>query len=172
LPFAGVDASGNDIYQNQDGSLVYTDGSAATRADIACNCGACRGTPCSPRTCGTTDQPPHAVSTSGASGGPIGGGSGGGSSKSSGGSSPAPTSRANNPANCTASKLTSAMSKLGSTITSLLSGGTRVPAGTIQPGQKIPVATAPMSSNTFLLILVVFGGLLLWLSFGHKAEGG
>ena len=82
LPFAGIDASGNDIYQNQDGSLVYTDGSAATRADIACNCGACRGTPCSPRTCGSTDQPPSArpSASGGSAGAPSGGGSGGGGS--------------------------------------------------------------------------------------------
>jgi len=150
----------------QDGSLVYTDGSPATRADIACNCGACRGTPCSPRTCGTTDQPPHGTATS--TGGGSGGGSGGGIAKSSGGSKPAPTSRAN-PITCVASKLTSAMSRLGSTVASLLSGGKRVNAGSTLPGQAIPTATTPMSSNTFLLILVIFGGLLLVMSFGHKA---
>lgn len=167
LPFAGIDASGNDIYQMQDGSLVYTDGSPATRADIACNCGACAGTPCSPFSCGSTDQPPHASKTSGGS---SGSGSGGGAGSGSGSAKPAggtPSKTA--PVNCLATKLTAAMGKLGSTLTSMLSGGTRIPARNVLPGQAIPAATSPMSANTFLLILVVFGGLLLVLSFGHKA---
>jgi hypothetical protein len=66
--------------------------------------------------------------------------------------------------------LTQAMSKLGSTITSMLTGGTRVPAGAVVPGQRIPTANSAMSSNTFLLILIIFGGLLLFMSFGHKAQ--
>lgn len=160
LPFAGTDSSGNDIYQMQDGSLVYTDGSAATRADIACNCGACRGTPCSPRTCGSTDQPPSAKNTGGSPGAPMGGGSGGGSAKPSGGKS--------NPQTCMLSKLTQSMGKLGSTMASLLTGGSKVPAKTVIPGQKIPAASSPISSTAFLLILVVFGGLLLFMAFGHK----
>jgi hypothetical protein len=167
LPFAGIDASGNDIYQMQDGSLVYTDGSPATQADIACNCGACAGTPCSPRTCGSTDQAPHATKTSGGS---SGGGSGSGSGGGSGSAKPAGGSTAPKPTCCLATKLTQAMSKLGSTITSMLTGGTRVPAGAVVPGQRIPTANSAMSSNTFLLILIIFGGLLLFMSFGHKAQ--
>jgi hypothetical protein len=164
LPFAGTDGNGNEIYQNQDGTLVYSDGSPATRADIACNCGACRGTPCSPRTCGTSDQPPHGNAS--APGGPSGGGSGGGSAKPAGGT-PTKTS----PTNCLASKLSQAMNHFGSTLASLLSGGKTTTAANVLPGQKMAVAAAPMSSNTFLLILIVIGGLLLWLTFGHKPEG-
>jgi hypothetical protein len=163
LPFAGTDDNGNDIYQNSDGSLVYSDGSPATRGDIACNEGACRGTPCSPRTCGSTDQPPASGGGGKAAGAPQGGGSGGGTAKPSGGAS--------NPTNSQATALTQAMSKLGSMITSLMSGGNRVPAKNVLPGQKISGTVAPMSANTFLLVVLIVGGLLLWLTFGHKPEG-
>jgi hypothetical protein len=161
LPFAGTDGNGNEIYQMPDGTLVYSDGSPATRGDIACNQGACKGTPCSPRTCGTSDQPPKAGACNTPSkGAPIGGGSGGGSAKASGGSS--------NPNLLTASKLSQAMNRFGSTISSLFGGGTTASAHQVLPGQKPVAVTAPMSSNTFLLILVVVGGLLLWMAFGHK----
>lgn len=165
LPYVGQDESGNEIYQNSDGSLTYSDGSPATRADIAYNCGACRGTPCSPMTCGTTDQPPRATrgsSSCKSSGSPLGGGSGGGSAKSSGGQARC------TPANCQASKLTQAMSKLGSTITSLLSGGTAVAQKSIVAGQAVPKKNVAVSPNTYLLIIIVVGALLLWLAFGHK----
>jgi hypothetical protein len=163
LPYAGMDGNGNEIYQNKDGSLVYSDGSPATQGDIACNQGACVCTPCSPRTCGSTDQPPNANGSGKAAGAPQGGGSGGGTAKPAGGST--------NPQNCAVSKLSQAMNRFGSTLSNLLAGGKKnTAAGTI-PGQKVPVAVAPMSSNTFLLILVVIGGLLLWLAFGHKPEG-
>jgi hypothetical protein len=47
--YAGKDAGGNEIYQKCDGSLVYSDGSAASQSDIACNQGACVGTVCNPQ---------------------------------------------------------------------------------------------------------------------------
>jgi hypothetical protein len=165
LPYAGQDANGNDIYQNPDGSLRYTDGSPATRADIAYNCGACQGTPCSPMKCGTTDQPPHAGSAS--AGSPSGGGSGGGSAKSAQGQ-PRATQ------NCQASKLTAAMNKFGSSIASLFAGGSSVPAKSVIPGQAVAqTKVAAITPNTYLLIVLVVGGLLLWLVFGHArtAEG-
>jgi hypothetical protein len=59
--YAGKDANGNEIYQKCDGSLVYSDGSPATRCDITCNCGACAGTVCNSPLCNpqcvTTAQP-------------------------------------------------------------------------------------------------------------------
>lgn len=44
LRYAGQDSSGNEIYQRSDGSLVYSDGSAANENDIVCTDGACSGT--------------------------------------------------------------------------------------------------------------------------------
>jgi hypothetical protein len=162
--FAGTDANCNEIYQRPDGTLVYSDGSPATRCDIQCNEGACKGTvcnPCSPRHCGTTDQPPKAgAKSTPSSGAPSGGGSGGGTAKPSGGAS--------NPS-CTKAQtqLTQAMSRLGSTISSLLAGGTK--ANTVLAGQKPPASTGTgISSNMFLLIIVIVGGLLLVMAFGHK----
>lgn len=51
LAYAGKDANGNEIYQKSCGGLVYSDGSQATQADIACNEGACVGTVCNPPVC-------------------------------------------------------------------------------------------------------------------------
>lgn len=161
LPYAGMDGNGNEIYQAADGSLVYSDGSPATQGDIACNQGSCVGTPCSPRTCGTSDQPP---SSSGGkvAGAPTGGGSGGGTAKPSGGPS--------NPKCSSASALSQAMNRFGSTIASLLGGGRKTAAANILPGQKVPVGTGPMSANTFLLVVIIIGALLLWMAFGHKPQ--
>jgi hypothetical protein len=161
LAYAGQDANGNDIYQNPDGSLRYADGSPATRADIAYNCGACACTPCSPHTCGTSCQPPEAGSTNKSStGGPSGGGSGGGSAKPSGGAS--------NPKCTQLSKLSQAMNKLGSTVASLFSGGKPVPTGQVIPGQKVQKANTAISPNSYLLLIIIGGALLLFLAFGHK----
>lgn len=61
LAYAGKDSNGNEIYQRVDGSLIYSDGSPATQADIACNEGACAGTVCNPPLCNpqcvSTNQP-------------------------------------------------------------------------------------------------------------------
>lgn len=159
LPFAGTDANGNDIYQQPDGSLVYTDGTPATRADIAYNCGACAGTPCSPTTAGNATP---FLNAGGKCSGPKGGGSGagssgGGGSKGSGGQ-------------C-ASKLSQMMNRFGSALTSLLSGGTKVPQKNVLPGQTVVKPATALSSNTFLLVLIVAGILLLFLAFGHKPVG-
>jgi hypothetical protein len=162
LPFAGVDENNNDIYMKPDGSLVYSDGSLANRCDISCNECACKGTPCSPRTCGSTDQPPKASSKATA-GAPQGGGSGGGTSKPSGGAS--------NPPKCTQmSQLSNTMAKLGSTLTALMTGGQKTAAlGT--PTKATLAPAMPISSNTFLLVIIVVGGLLLAFAFGHKPTG-
>lgn len=160
LPYAGMDSSGNDIYQNPDGSLRYADGSPATRADIAYNCGACRSTPCSPHTCGTTDQPPCANSRGRSSGAPSGGGSGGGTAKPSGGAS--------NPRCTQLSKLSQAMNRFGASITSLLAGGRRTASKNVLPGQKVPAGSTAISPNSYLLVVVIVGVLLLVLAFGHK----
>jgi len=158
--YAGMDGNGNEIYQMTDGSLVYGDGSPATQADIACNEGACKGTICNPNP------------TPGSGAAPRGGNSGGGTSPASGGGGkPSGQPPAKSATNCQQTKLTAAMSKLGSTITSLLTGGKRVPAKKVLPGQTAPATTLGMSPNTFLLVIVVVGGLLLWMAFGHKPEG-
>jgi hypothetical protein len=158
LPYAGQDSSGNAIYQKSDGSLVYSDGSSATRCDIAYNNGACAGTPCSPLTQGTTDTAPCASGKGKSAGAPQGGGSGGGTAAPAGGKS--------NPKNTCSSKLSQAMNRFGSTIASLLSGGNK---GKVIAGQPLPKATAtPISSNAFLLIILIVGGLLLMMAFGHK----
>jgi hypothetical protein len=167
LPFAGVDSSGNEIYQKTCGGLVYSDGSTATRADITCNCCACKGTmctPCSPRKCGSTDQPPKGVCGKS----PQGGGSGSGSAKSSTGCGAKPHCSGTKQA----SALSSAMNRFGSAITSLLGGGQKVSTAQVLPGQKAPAKqNAPMSSNTYLLIIVIVGVLLLVMAFGHKPTG-
>jgi len=64
--------------------------------------------------------------------------------------------------------LTQAMGKLGSTIASLLKGGKTVPASAIRPGQAVPQSVGPMSTNTFLFVLLIVGALLLVMAFGHK----
>jgi hypothetical protein len=162
LPYAGMDDSGNDIYQQDDGSLVYADGSPATQCDISCNEGACACTPCSPHSSGSTDQPPRAGKSNKASsaGAPQGGGSGGGTAKPSGGAS--------NPKCSQMTKLTQAMSKFGASITGLLTGGKKSPQSNVLPGQKVVGSTTAVSSNTFLLVILVVGGLLLVMAFGHK----
>ena len=165
LPFAGTDANGNDIYQNPDGSLTYSDGSPATRADIACNCGACKCTPCSPGTCGASDTPPHASAASG----PIGGGSGAGTAKpSAGGAKTGIPIGTANAGTCAISKLSSSMNKLGTSITSLLTGGTRTVAGAVLPGQTVQKTNTVLTPNSYLLVVLIVGALLLVLAFGHK----
>jgi hypothetical protein len=166
LPYAGADENGNDIYMNPNGSLTYADGSPATRADIAYNCGACSCTPCSPTTSGETDPSPRGGSRGGGGspGAPQGGGSGGGTAKPLGGQS--------NPKCTQVSKLSQTVSKLGATMASLLTGGQKTTATKVLPGQKVgTVAPSAISSNSFLLIIVIVGGLLLFMAFGHKAEG-
>jgi hypothetical protein len=55
---------------------------------------------------------------------------------------------------------------------SLLTGGQKTTATKVLPGQKVgTVAPSAISSNSFLLIIVIVGGLLLFMAFGHKAEG-
>jgi hypothetical protein len=164
LPFAGTDANGNDIYQNPDGSLTYSDGSPATRSDIACNCGACIGTPCSPHTCGTTCQPPSSCGGGKSAGAPQGGGSGGGTAKPSAGQ----TIGKSNPPCTQMAKLTAAMSRFGSSITSLLTGGKAAAAKNVLPGQRIAKSNVALTPNSYLLVILIVGGLLLFLAFGHK----
>lgn len=160
--FAGTDSNCNEIYQLEDGSLVYGDGSPATQADIACNEGACKGTICNP----------SGIPGSGAA--PRGGNSGSGSSPSSGGGSGLggggkPSGQPpKDKAKCQQNKLTAAMSKLGATLTGLLTGGKKVPARKVLPGQTVQASVMGMSPNSFLLVIIVVGGMLLWMAFGHK----
>lgn len=69
------------------------------------------------------------------------------------------------------SKLTQAMTKFGSSITSLLTGGKNVPVKKVLPGQAVQASTFGMSPNTFLLVVIIVGGLLLFMAFGHRPEG-
>ena len=164
LPFAGTDGNGNDIYQMSCGKLIYSDGSAATQGDIACNCGACKGTVCSPRTCGSTTQPPQAkASGSGGAGSPAGGGSGSGSAKSAG------SKAACNALNSQLTALQKAMSGLGSTMTSLLTGGKTVKTGTngVIKASPVSASSCTMSSNAFLLVVLIIGAILLMMAFGR-----
>ena len=39
------------------------------------------------------------------------------------------------------------------------------------PGQKATGLFSTMTPNTFGLIVLVFGGLLLWMAFGHRNVG-
>lgn len=121
--------------------------------------------PCSPDCSGCTDQPPCASkSHQCAKGG--GGGSGAGSAGSAGGGK----SGAGNASACT-SKLSQAMNKLGATMASLLRGGQRTSVAATIPGQAVPKQPLTVSSNTFLLILVIGGAFLLFFAFGHKPVG-
>lgn len=128
--------------------------------------------PCSPFTCGSTDQAPasHSGGNSGGGGGsaagggaPKGGGSGSGSAKSAAG-------QKRNAGTCALSKLSQSMNRFGSSLSSLMAGGQKVPAGNIAPGQALPGPLSTMTPNAFLLIVLVFGGLLLMLAFGHASE--
>lgn len=161
LPYAGMDINGNEIYQNPDGSLTYSDGSPATRADIAYNCGACPCTPCSPATSGNSEP---ALTGGGGSvgGGPQGGGSGSGSAK--------PGGSTGNSGSLL-SKLSQAMNRFGGTMASLFTGGRRVPTGKVLPGQAVNASVTGVSSNAFFLVILIVGGLLLLMAFGHKPEG-
>jgi hypothetical protein len=165
LPFAGTDENGNDIYQKDCGALVYSDGSTATQSDIVCNEGACRGTVCSPRTCGSTTQPVRATGMgSGSSSSPTGGGSGSGSAKSS-------CSKAScNSLNSALTAMQKSMNSLGATVTSLLTGGTKTAiangAGGTIIGAPSTGVSCVMSGNAFLLVILIVGGLLLFLAFG------
>jgi hypothetical protein len=51
----------------------------------------------------------------------------------------------------------------------LLTGGTKVPAKKVLPGQPIPANCTPITSNMYILAVVVIGGLLLFMAFGHKS---
>lgn len=132
-------------------------------------CDACKQETCacSPDTCGTSDQPPATCAACNTSA-PRGGGSGMGSAGSSGGAKPLSAV----PATCQLTKLGTSLAKLGTSLTSLLTGGRTVAATTVLPGQKVAVANPsnPISSNTFLLVIVIVGALLLMLSFS-KGEG-
>ena len=165
LPFAGVDANNNDIYQKSCGALVYSDGTTATRDDISCNCGACKGTvcmPCSPKSCGASTPSPAAK---GCGGSPKGGGSGAGSAPASGSKGSA------NTANCATAKLSQALNKFGATMATLMGGGTTVSAQSVVPGQKVPAKQSPISTNMYLLIIVIFGFMLFFLAFGKRKTG-
>jgi hypothetical protein len=115
--------------------------------------------------CGTSCQPPHAGSCSNPSkGAPQGGGSGGGTAKPAGGKT--------NPNNNTASKLSQSMNRFGASITRLLSGGRPANKQNTLPGQAVCRSKAGMSPNSYLLVVLIVGGLLLFLAFGHKAVPG
>lgn len=124
--------------------------------------------PCSPFRCGTTDQAPIGGGGGSAKGSA---GSGGGSSGGGGSAKPAGGTPANK--KCDAmSKLTQAMSKFGSSIASMMAGGQKVSAKNILPGQAAQASLlSNMTPNTFLLVILIVGGLLLMLSFGHKSGG-
>lgn len=121
--------------------------------------------PCSPDQAGCTDQPPSATSCHQCATG-RGGGSGAGSAGSAGGGK----SGAGSASACT-SKLSQAMNKLGATMASLLRGGQRTSVAATIPGQTVPKQPLTISSNTFLLILIIGGAFLLFFAFGHKPEG-
>lgn len=121
--------------------------------------------PCSPQTAGCTDQPPCACKTHNCAKG-NGGGSGAGSAGSAGGGK----SGSGSASACT-SKLSQAMNKLGATLTSLLRGGQKTSVAATIPGQTVPKPPLGISSNTFLLVLIIGGAFLLFFAFGHKPEG-
>jgi hypothetical protein len=67
-----------------------------------------------------------------------------------------------------------ALKNLGTSLTSLLGGGKKTTSPNVLPGQPVKQASSSellgkgISSNTFLLVLLVVGGLLLMLSFGNR----
>lgn len=148
---------------NCQGSLTATD----TAAYCSTN-NTWINAPCSPFTCGTTDQAPHGGSSGG--GGSAGGGApkGGGSG---GGSAPSAAGKKRNAGTCALSKLSQSMNRFGSSIASLMAGGQKVATQNVLPGSAVsnhPLST--ITPNAFLLIVLVFGGLLLMLAFGHASE--
>lgn len=124
----------------------------------------CGYNPDSPTQEGTTDQPPSTTNTCTKAG--SGGGSGAGSAGSAGGGK----SGSGSASACT-SKLSQAMNKLGATLTSLLRGGQPTSVAATIPGQTVPKPPLSISSNTFLLVLIIGGAFLLFFAFGHKPEG-
>ena len=126
--------------------------------------------PESPLTEGTTDQPPAPINCQCAKG--LNPGSGAGSARSSSGGGGAPIGGGSRPhisSPCTnLAKTSSILNRLGTSLASLLGGGTRVPIGATLPGQAVPkrAGIAAISPNAFLLIIVVVGILLLMMAFG------
>lgn len=130
--------------------------------------------PCSPMQCGTTTQPPctnpycnpDSINSASCAGTRTGGGSGAGTAGSSGGGK---SGGGGSGSPCT-SKLSQALNRFGASLASLFSGGKKVPAGAIVPGLKTTKATNVMSSNTFLLVILIVGTLLLFIAFGHAPD--
>jgi len=136
--------------------------------------------PCSPLHCGATDTPPCAgpytnpdvtgygtcqctqQALRGGGSGPKGGGSGGGSALgSSGGGAGIPRSGG------TPQGTQNLLNKFGSMLASLFGGGKNVAPGTVLPGQKPKSGiAAPITANTFLIVIVIVGALLMMMNFG------
>lgn len=150
LPYAGQDGNGNEIYRQSDGSLVYSDGSPATKADLVC-------TKCSCNPALSCKNPSSGSGSAGSSAG----GKGGGSPR---------TATPPKPAGGTsAGKQMTLGTKLGSVFSGLFSGGKTVSAASTLPGlQKSRNAVTPISSNTMLLIIIIVGVLLLMMVFGRE----
>lgn len=128
--------------------------------------------PCSPLQCGTTTQPPcaycnpDATSICGKPTTPQGGGSGAGTAGSAGGGK----SGGGGSGSACGSKLSQALNRFGASLASLFSGGKAVPAGAVVPGLKTTAPANVMSSNTFLLVILIVGTLLLFIAFGHAPD--
>lgn len=128
--------------------------------------------PCSPTQCGTTTQPPcaycnpDATSICGKPTTPQGGGSGAGTAGSAGGGK----SGGGGSGSPCGSKLSQALNRFGASLASLFGGGKTVPAGAVVPGLKTTKAPNVMSSNTFLLVILIVGTLLLFIAFGHAPD--
>lgn len=128
--------------------------------------------PCSPTQCGTTTQPPcaynnpDATSICGKPTTPQGGGSGAGTAGSAGGGK----SGGGGSGSPCASKLSQALNRFGASLASLFSGGKTLPASAVVPGLKTTKTANVMSSNTFGLVVVIVGLLLLFIAFGHTED--
>lgn len=137
-------------------------------------------TPCSPLTCGVTDAPPAPCQCGGNQSRSLcksnaGGAGSAGSSKGGGSGSPKGLGGVQRPVQLTnpLTKLLNSLGKLGTGFGSLL--GYHPPvrnAAGFYPGQPLTRGSAPpMTANTFLLVIVVVGVILLFMAFGRGREG-
>lgn len=180
---------GQCITGSQFCNCCFVAGSGVAICNPDCSCaGFCAAVACSPATCGSTTQAPAGCVCCNTDdcatccccccckGCTCCKRNGAGSAASNGGNGSHPLN--SSPLGCkTLGNLTSALSKFGTSLTSLLSGGTKSTAAKTVAGAPIvksPTATncSALSSNAYLLIILVVGGLLLMLTFGNKSRGG
>jgi hypothetical protein len=155
----GIDAQGNPVYIGSDGTVYDNSGDVVTNLSGISTYG----------NLGTCGNP---VSPSG--GGASGSGTGGGGKAGGSGAGSAAQVRTPTQNTCLAKSIANAMSQFGANIARIVSGGTSSSSVQLTPAQRAAllasgnVSQPAITSNTMLMMVLVFGGLGLLLAFGGK----